>query len=99
MRRRKDTWTRTAPAEIPEWYDHAACRGSDPDIFFPETLSQGRPRDDASDDAKAICNMCDVKDICLDYALALSNADDPYGVWGGMTPKERRAARRQRRAA
>lgn len=97
--RRRGRAERIAPAEIPEWHEHAACRGCDPDIFFPEQLRAGRPRDDSADEAKAICAVCPVQNLCLDYALVLTNAEDPYGIWGGMTAKERRTLRRHRRAA
>jgi WhiB family redox-sensing transcriptional regulator len=96
--RRQDVNTRSAPTEIPAWYDQAACIGMG-DLFFPETLSQGRPRNDASDEAIAICNVCPVIDDCAHYALAHSNADDPYGIWGGMTARQRQLKRRRRRTA
>jgi WhiB family redox-sensing transcriptional regulator len=96
--RRQDVNTRTATTGIPEWYDQAACIGMS-DLFFPETLSQGRPRDDASDEAIAICNVCPVINDCAHYALGQPNAQDPYGIWGGMTARQRKNMRRRRRAA
>jgi WhiB family redox-sensing transcriptional regulator len=94
----QDANTRTAPTEIPDWYDHAACIGMN-DLFFPESLSQGRPRNDASDEAIAICHVCPVIGDCAHYALTQSNAQDPYGIWGGMTARQRKNMRRRRRAA
>lgn len=69
------------------WRDLGACRGLDPEIFFPET-------DDESDVAKAICDECDVRIACLEHALA---SREKVGVWGGTTERERRRIVRQRR--
>jgi WhiB family transcriptional regulator, redox-sensing transcriptional regulator len=54
-------------------------------IFFPE-----RGERDAVDQAKAICADCPVKDDCLAYAL---RTNQPYGIWGGKSGKERRTMR------
>jgi WhiB family redox-sensing transcriptional regulator len=62
------------------WTDHAACLGKDPELFYP-------PKGENAQDAKAICRVCPVAIICLNYALARR---ERYGVWGGMTEKERR---------
>ena len=65
-----------------DWQIRAACRGSDPDIFFPA------PGDLASAaGAKAVCASCDVRTACLAYALATGSTD---GIWGGLDEKERR---------
>ena len=69
------------------WRDHAACRGVDPDIFYPVT-------EEESEVAKAICAMCSVRSSCLEHALA---GREKEGVWGGATEKERRRIIRQRR--
>jgi WhiB family redox-sensing transcriptional regulator len=69
------------------WRDKAACRGLDPDIFYPVS-------DDDSANAKAICAACPVREACLEYALANRERD---GVWGGATERERRRMIRQRR--
>ena len=73
-----------------EWFDDAACRDADMDIFFPVS-------DAHADAAKAICAVCPVREECLEYALNLRPAD---GVFGGLTPIERhRLIRRQQKAA
>ncbi len=36
----------------------------------------------------ALCHTCDVQGACLAWALEVG---DCYGVWGGTTPRERRA--------
>jgi WhiB family redox-sensing transcriptional regulator len=69
------------------WRQHAACRGADPDIFYPAS-------DEEAEAAKAICLTCSVRQACLEYALANRERD---GVWGGATERERRRLVRQRR--
>ena len=69
------------------WRQHAACRGADPDIFYPSS-------DEEAEEAKAICATCPVRQACLEYALANRERD---GVWGGATERERRRLIRQRR--
>ncbi|MFP5322758.1 MAG: WhiB family transcriptional regulator [Acidimicrobiia bacterium] len=66
-----------------------ACRGADPDLFFPD-------RGESLEPAKAVCAECVVRDECLEFALA---AGERFGVWGGTSERERRRIRRQRRIA
>jgi WhiB family redox-sensing transcriptional regulator len=69
------------------WRQHAACRGLDPEIFYPTT-------DEESAVAKGVCDQCAVRETCLEHALGSRERD---GVWGGATEKERRRIIRQRR--
>ena len=69
------------------WRMRGACHGLDPSIFFPDD-------DEQADVAKEICDECDVRVACLEYALAMRERD---GVWGGATERERRRIIRQRR--
>lgn len=69
--------------EIGDWWDQAACRRSDPALFYSD-----RPSDIA--EAKRMCTECPVREECLGYALA---NDERHGVWGGLTPVERRESR------
>jgi WhiB family redox-sensing transcriptional regulator len=69
------------------WRQHAACRGLDPEIFYPAT-------DEEADVAKAICKVCAIRQACLEHALGSRERD---GIWGGATEKERRRIIRQRR--
>jgi WhiB family redox-sensing transcriptional regulator len=71
------------------WQDYANCRGADADLFFPERGASTRK-------AKAICNACEVKGECLDYAIVNG---EKFGIWGGMSERERRRVRRQRQVA
>ena len=74
----------------PVWRQRAACRGVDPDIFYPVS-------DEDAADAKAICALCPVGEACLEWALTNRERD---GVWGGATERERRRIiRRRRRSA
>jgi WhiB family transcriptional regulator, redox-sensing transcriptional regulator len=68
-----------------EWASRARCRTADPDALFVQGAAQNR--------AKAICLGCPVRTECL--ADALDNQTE-YGVWGGMTERERRALLRRR---
>jgi WhiB family redox-sensing transcriptional regulator len=69
------------------WRQRAACRGLDPEIFYPAS-------DEEAEEAKAICASCPVRQLCLEHALAFRERD---GVWGGLTERERRRVLRQRR--
>jgi len=69
------------------WRHQAACRGLDPEIFYPAS-------DEEADVAKTVCFGCAVREACLEHALGLRERD---GVWGGCTEKERRRIIRQRR--
>ena len=67
------------------WLDQAACRGLDPERFFPESGEQTKTAE-----AKAICSGCQVRDQCLDLAVkAASGIDGDHGVFGGTLPAER----------
>ena len=68
-----------------DWAAQASCRTSDPDTLFVQGAAQNR--------AKAICVGCIVRTECL--ADALDNHVE-FGVWGGMTERERRALLRRR---
>jgi WhiB family redox-sensing transcriptional regulator len=71
------------------WQKYANCMGVDPDLFFPERGASTR-------EAKEVCRGCVVRDACLEYAL--SNGEK-FGIWGGMSERERRRIRRQRALA
>ncbi|GAC1531602.1 MAG: hypothetical protein NVS3B12_07910 [Acidimicrobiales bacterium] len=69
------------------WRQTAACRGVDPDIFYPAI-------EEDAEVAKSICAQCHARQTCLEYALTNRERD---GVWGAATEKERRRMLRQRR--
>ena len=68
-----------------DWAAEAACRTMDPDLLFVQGAAQNR--------VKLICFGCPVRAECL--ADALDNQVE-FGVWGGMTERERRALLRRR---
>ena len=67
-----------------QWQERALCAQTDPEAFFPEKGGSTR-------EAKRICLGCDVKDACLEYALA---NDERFGIWGGLSERERRRLKR-----
>ncbi|MDP8937368.1 MAG: WhiB family transcriptional regulator [Actinomycetota bacterium] len=69
------------------WRSRGACRGLDPDIFYPVSDEEAGP-------AKDVCASCAVRQQCLEFALANRERE---GVWGGATERERRRILRQRR--
>ena len=68
------------------WQEFANCLGVDPDLFFPERGASTR-------EAKEVCRGCVVRPDCLEFALANG---EKFGIWGGMSERERRRIRRQR---
>ena len=68
------------------WQAQANCMGVDPDLFFPERGASTR-------EAKEVCRGCVVREDCLEYALANG---EKFGIWGGMSERERRRVRRAR---
>jgi WhiB family transcriptional regulator, redox-sensing transcriptional regulator len=68
-----------------DWASQALCREARPDELFVRGAAQNR--------AKQLCAGCPVRTECL--AEALDNAIE-WGVWGGMTERERRAVLRKR---
>lgn len=74
-----------------DWRTSSACRDEDPELFFP--IGTTGPAVEQMDAAKRICNVCPVREECLEFALA-TNQD--AGIWGGLNEDERRTLRRQR---
>jgi WhiB family transcriptional regulator, redox-sensing transcriptional regulator len=71
------------------WWERAACRGEDPDLFFPT-----RGETDKVEAAKAVCADCSVRADCLEEGLY-----EHDGIWGGLSERGRRAERRRRQRA
>lgn len=74
----------------PDWMAQAACRGIDPNLFFP-TRPQGEGTGGEMAAAKDVCQGCPVREVCLDYGM-----DERFGVFGGKSERERRRLRRGR---
>lgn len=81
-------------AERDDWRDDAACRDTDPSLFFP--VGTTGPAIEQIDAAKAVCRECLVQAECLDFALT---THQDSGVWGGTSEEERRQMRRKIRLA
>ncbi|MEX0658663.1 MAG: WhiB family transcriptional regulator [Egibacteraceae bacterium] len=71
------------PETLP-WAPSAKCLQGDPEAFFPEKGGSTR-------EAKRMCTLCDVREECLDYALA---NEERFGIWGGLSERERRRLKR-----
>ncbi len=67
------------------WQDQALCAQTDPEAFFPDKGGSTR-------EAKRVCRSCEVRAECLEYAL---EHDERFGIWGGMSERERRRLKRQ----
>ncbi|MFG3136061.1 WhiB family transcriptional regulator [Streptomyces sp. NPDC048211] len=70
------------------WRDDALCRQTDPDLFMPEVGGTTTP-------AKRVCMACPVRRQCLNYAV---DAEERWGIWGGLGQQELRRLIRARRA-
>ncbi|WP_432565306.1 WhiB family transcriptional regulator [Kineococcus sp. SYSU DK003] len=71
--------------EDPGWQELALCAQTDPEAFFPEKGGSTR-------EAKRVCQSCEVRQECLEYALA---NDERFGIWGGLSERERRRLKRR----
>jgi WhiB family redox-sensing transcriptional regulator len=72
-----------------DWHDYANCLGVDPDLFFPERGASTR-------ESKEVCRGCEVRHDCLEFAL---QNGEKFGIWGGLSERERRRIRRIRSQA
>lgn len=92
--RRPTTPAVTAPENTAPglaWRHDAACRDMDPDLFWP--LGEGATARKQAEEAKSVCAECPVREKCLDWAV---ETRQDFGVWGGMTERERRALHRRK---
>jgi WhiB family redox-sensing transcriptional regulator len=77
-------WDQLNGLDQPDWQERALCAQTDPEAFFPEKGGSTR-------EAKRICASCEVRAECLEYALAF---DERFGIWGGLSERERRRLKR-----
>lgn len=75
---------RAVPAEERAWVQQGLCKDADPDLLFVQGAAQRQ--------AASLCRHCPVMQQCA--ADALDNQVE-YGVWGGMTERQRRALLKQ----
>lgn len=69
-----------------EWQERALCAQVDADLFYPE-------KGGSTKEAKSVCMTCEVRAECLEAAI---DRDERFGIWGGMSERDRRALRKQR---
>jgi WhiB family redox-sensing transcriptional regulator len=74
--------------DSPGWMPGGACRGKDPELFFPITAAGPALAQIVA--AKAVCFRCVVRAACMSYAITTGQA----GIWGGTTEEERHVIRR-----
>lgn len=62
------------------WMAEAICAQTDPEAFYPE-------KGESTAEAKRVCMGCPVRQVCLEYAL---ERKELFGVWGGLSVRDRR---------
>ncbi len=72
-------------ADDGNWQERALCAQTDPEAFFPEKGGSTR-------EAKKVCQSCEVKLDCLEAALM---HDERFGIWGGLSERERRKLKKR----
>lgn len=81
-----ELWGLFKPDGDLSWQHKALCSQTDPEAFFPEKGGSTR-------DAKRVCAQCEVREICLKWAI---DHDERFGIWGGMSERERRRYKKTR---
>jgi WhiB family redox-sensing transcriptional regulator len=71
-----------------DWRTLAACRGLDPDLFFPARGDAFTARN-----AQAVCAACPVAEQCLEFAIEVGETE---GIWGGLSGRQLRQERQRR---
>lgn len=72
-----------------DWVADALCAETDPESFFPE-------RGGSTREAKGMCTRCQVRSECLEWAM---ETGERFGVWGGLSERERRKLATRRRVS
>lgn len=78
-----------------DWRERAKCRGMDTSIFFPNV--RGKSADVVYADGKKICAYCPVRKQCFTLSEEFVSSGDRHGLFGGLTPAERKLRRRKGR--
>lgn len=73
-----------------DWQELAACRDSQPSLFFP--IGTTGPAVEQITEAVAICRTCVVQETCLEYAF---ESNQESGVWGGYPEDDRHRLRQK----
>lgn len=82
--------------EALDWQEEAECRSYQNTLFFGEEGESELERQAREDAAKAVCRSCPVIEPCLEFAL---ETNQKYGIWGGLSDKERASLKRRRARA
>lgn len=85
------------PEPLGKWGPSSKC-WQDPDVdtewFFPRSYGTPRTPSEHVQEVKAYCHDCPVRNTCLEHAI---DTYDDHGMWGGLTPDERRELRKAMR--
>lgn len=73
----------------PDWHEQAACAGEKQDLWFPK----GDKGEVDYRPGRKVCARCPVRETCLVHAMT---TNEIHGVWGGLSPRERRTEKRKR---
>ena len=77
-----------------EWQESAACREHDNVLFFGADDGESEIEKQTREaHARSVCHTCPVKEPCLEFAM---ETNQKYGIWGGLTDKERASLKRRR---
>ncbi|MDQ4057665.1 MAG: WhiB family transcriptional regulator [Actinomycetota bacterium] len=80
-----------------DWQEQAACRDYDNVLFFGPDHGESELEKQARETrAKSVCQTCPVIEPCLEFAM---ETNQKYGIWGGLTDKERASLKRRRARA
>ncbi len=82
--------------DVLEWQELASCRDYDNVLFFGEEGESELEKQAREMRAKAVCQQCPVQEPCLEFAM---ETNQKYGIWGGLTDKERASLKRRRARA
>ncbi len=84
-------WNRSVEWDADDWRQLAACKSTQPDLFFP--VGTTGPAIEQIEAAKGVCKSCEAQVPCLEFALATNQES---GIWGGTSEEERRKIRKAR---
>lgn len=82
------TFCRPSTRDDSRWREDAACRNTNPDLFFPVGKTIDAVEETSA--AIALCRRCPVREQCLEYAMVTNQRD---GIWGAMSEDDRRRMR------
>lgn len=80
------------PLRDNRWFLEAACKGLDPDMFYPDEPTMWPE----AELVKQLCDMCPVRTQCIDFSVTSKYEEQG---WWGISPEDRRQLRREYKAA